>query len=115
MKLTRIAQIGAIGAIGALVLAGCAANEMTAAGAPDESATASDLSGEMAGAGASSQEVAVQAWTAGFQTANPDVTITYDPAGSGAGLVRPFGRTATRRAARSRSSAHPRHREPSRR
>lgn len=28
---------------------------------------------------------AQEAWIAGFQTANPDVTINYDPAGSGAG------------------------------
>ena len=44
-----------------------------------------DLSGNLVGSGASSQEVAVQAWSAGFQTANPDVTINYDPAGSGTG------------------------------
>jgi phosphate transport system substrate-binding protein len=85
VKLTRIAQIGAIGAIAALVLAGCAANETPGAGAPDDTSAASGLSGEIAGAGSSAQEVAVQAWTAGFQTANPDVTVTYDPSGSGAG------------------------------
>ncbi len=27
----------------------------------------------------------MEAWIAGFQTANPDATVTYDPAGSGAG------------------------------
>jgi phosphate transport system substrate-binding protein len=84
VKLTRIAQVAAIGAIAALALAGCASNETPSDdSSADPSAVA--LSGEIAGAGASSQEVAVQAWTAGFQTANPDVTITYDPAGSGAG------------------------------
>ena len=85
MKLTRIAKIGAIGAIAALALAGCASNETTPAGGGSADPSAVTLSGEIAGSGASSQEVAVQAWTAGFQTANPDVTITYDPAGSGAG------------------------------
>jgi phosphate transport system substrate-binding protein len=44
-----------------------------------------DLSGEIAGAGASSQDAAQQAWIAGFQEANPDVTIAYDPVGSGGG------------------------------
>ncbi len=83
MKLTRIAKIGAIGAIAALALTACAANE-AGGGTTDPSAPAG-LSGEIAGAGSSAQEVAVQAWTAGFQTANPDVTITYDPSGSGAG------------------------------
>lgn len=84
MKISRFAQVGAVAAIAALALAGCASNEGSTGGGSSE-APASDLSGEIAGGGASSQEVAVQAWTAGFQTANPDVTITYDPAGSGAG------------------------------
>ncbi len=85
MKISRIAHVGAVAAVAALALAGCAANETNAGGTTTDEPTASDLSGEIAGGGASSQEVAVQAWTAGFQTANPDVTITYDPAGSGAG------------------------------
>jgi phosphate transport system substrate-binding protein len=84
VKISRIAQVGAVAAVAALALAGCAANETTPGGSTD-APTTSDLSGEIAGGGASSQEVAVAAWTAGFQTANPDVTITYDPAGSGAG------------------------------
>ncbi|WP_426320902.1 phosphate ABC transporter substrate-binding protein PstS [Microbacterium sp. E-13] len=84
MKISRIAQVGAVAAIAALTLAGCAANEASG-GTTGETTAASDLSGEIAGGGASSQEVAVQAWTAGFQQANPDVTITYDPSGSGAG------------------------------
>ena len=83
MKLTRIAKIGAIGAIAALSLTACAANE--AGGTPADPSAPAGLSGELAGSGASSQEVAVQTWTAGFQGANPDVTINYDPAGSGAG------------------------------
>ncbi|WP_214466360.1 phosphate ABC transporter substrate-binding protein PstS [Microbacterium flavescens] len=84
MKISRIAQVGAVAAVAALALAGCAANEVPAGGSTD-APTTSDLSGEIAGGGASSQEVAVTAWTSGFQIANPDVTITYDPAGSGAG------------------------------
>jgi phosphate transport system substrate-binding protein len=84
VKISRIAQLGAVAAIAALTLAGCAANEDTGGGATTDP-SAPTLAGEIAGGGASSQEVAVQTWTAGFQTANPDVTITYDPAGSGAG------------------------------
>lgn len=45
----------------------------------------SDLSGVLAGAGASSQESAMQAWIAGFQSTHPDVTVAYDPVGSGGG------------------------------
>lgn len=43
------------------------------------------VSGTLSGAGASSQESAVQAWRAGFQSANPDATVNYDPIGSGGG------------------------------
>ncbi len=63
-------------AIASLTLAGCAANE----GAP-----ASDLTGTLNGAGASSAGSAQEAWIAAFQTANSGVTINYDPSGSGAG------------------------------
>lgn len=55
-----------------------------ASGASD-SAEVSVLAGELSGAGASSQESAMNAWIAGFQTANPDVSIAYDPIGSGGG------------------------------
>ena len=84
MNLTRITRIAAIGAVAALALTGCAVNE----GTPDSSATPdapAALAGTLVGAGASSQQVAVQTWTAGFQTSNPDVTVDYDPAGSGTG------------------------------
>ncbi|MFY9713188.1 MAG: phosphate ABC transporter substrate-binding protein PstS [Microbacterium sp.] len=72
-----------MGAVAALALAGCAANEGGTPPTGEEST--STLSGELVGAGASSQEVAVQSWAKGFQTANPEVTLSYDPAGSGAG------------------------------
>ncbi|MCT9002066.1 phosphate ABC transporter substrate-binding protein PstS [Microbacterium memoriense] len=85
MKLTRLAQLGAVAAIAALTLTACASNEGTPAATDGATDGAVALSGELAGAGASSQDVAVQAWAAGFQTANPDSTITYDPSGSGAG------------------------------
>ncbi|UED85722.1 phosphate ABC transporter substrate-binding protein PstS [Streptomyces profundus] len=45
----------------------------------------SELSGTISGAGASSQVAAQQAWQAGFLGANPDVTVNYDPVGSGGG------------------------------
>jgi phosphate transport system substrate-binding protein len=64
---------------------------LSACGAANESgATASQsdgpqLSGTLNGAGASSQEAAQAAWQSGFQSANPDVTVNYDPVGSGGG------------------------------
>lgn len=86
MKLSRLAQLGAVAAVASLALAGCASNEGGSTGAGSSDAPAgSSLSGNLVGSGASSQEVAVQAWTQGLQTANPDLTVDYEPAGSGTG------------------------------
>ncbi len=82
MKITRIAQVGALAAVAALTLGGCAANER---GGSATDASESSLSGNLVGGGASSQEVAVQAWTAGLQATNPGITVDYDPSGSGTG------------------------------
>jgi phosphate transport system substrate-binding protein len=69
-------------------LAACsAANETRAQGDTGDggSAGSSSLSGTLNGGGASSQEAAQGAWRAGFQQANPEVTVNYDPIGSGGG------------------------------
>lgn len=76
----RSGGIAAIALVGALALASCAANE----GGTD-TPVESDLSGNLVGAGSSAQGSAQEAWIAAFQEANPEVTITYDPTGSGAG------------------------------
>jgi phosphate transport system substrate-binding protein len=44
-----------------------------------------EVSGTLVGAGASSQAAAMAGWQAGFQAANPDATVEYDPIGSGGG------------------------------
>ena len=77
-----------MGIAAGVLLAGCgAANESAPAGggsAPSAGGGAA-LNGTISGAGASSQQAAMQAWIAGFTGANPDATVNYDPAGSGAG------------------------------
>jgi phosphate transport system substrate-binding protein len=50
-----------------------------------EDSAAGAFSGELVGAGSSAQAAAMTGWQAGFQTANPDVTIAYDAIGSGGG------------------------------
>ncbi|RNE63991.1 phosphate ABC transporter substrate-binding protein PstS [Cryobacterium tepidiphilum] len=72
----------AILALGAIALTGCAANE---SGTPAGDSTTAGLSGTLNGIGSSAQGTAQTVWAAGFQTANPDVTVNYDPQGSGAG------------------------------
>jgi len=76
-----------------LALAGCGSDDPinhpwrpggNGAAAPGP-APASGLDGALSGAGSSAQESAMQAWVAGFQAGNPDVTVAYDPVGSGGG------------------------------
>ncbi len=74
-----------------LSLAACSASNEEPAGdtssASESTADAMmELSGNLQGAGASSQESAMDAWRAGFQAANADVTVGYDPVGSGGGI-----------------------------
>ena len=75
-----------MGAVGVL-LAGCgAANESAPpSGGGGGAPSAANLSGTISGAGSSAQQAAMQAWIAGFTSANPSATVNYDPAGSGAG------------------------------
>lgn len=82
VKFSKAGRVAAVAALAALTLTSCAANETGATGSPE---VASDLTGTLVGGGASSQQSAQEAWVAAFQEANPDVTIEYDPAGSGAG------------------------------
>jgi len=83
VNLKRFGAPAVIAVTAALALSSCAANE--GGSASDAAAADSTLSGNLVGAGSSAMDAAQQAWIAEFQTANPDVTIDYDPSGSGAG------------------------------
>jgi phosphate transport system substrate-binding protein len=75
-------------AAGTLAVAGCGGDDDSSAadaGAAAATAATSDVAGTIAGAGASSQDAAMEAWIAGFQRANPGATVSYDPVGSGGG------------------------------
>lgn len=99
----KLRAVAALGLTAALALTACggdstdeatnaettaAAEETTAAegeSSAEETAAGSDLSGELAGMGASSMRVAQDAWTAAFMAENPGVTVSYAAEGSGAG------------------------------
>ena len=66
----------------AVTIAACGGDEGSGGAATASTESESSLSGEIAGAGASSQEAAMQAWVATFQEQNQDVTIAYYPIGS---------------------------------
>ena len=81
MDLKKYAAPIALVAIAALGLSGCAANESGAAGSKSTGGSATTLTGS----GASTQQVAQDAWRAAYQQANTGATINYSPVGSGAG------------------------------
>ncbi len=87
MNATSIRR-AAVPAIAALALGASLAacgSDTTGTDAADGS-DLSNLSGEVTGAGASSQEKAQAAWAAGFQgLTGGNVTVTYNPVGSGDG------------------------------
>ncbi|MGY5884088.1 phosphate ABC transporter substrate-binding protein PstS [Modestobacter lacusdianchii] len=89
MKLSTTTRATAVSAAlaASLALAACGASNEdtgndTASGGSD---SAEQLSGTLVGAGASSQQAAMQGWTAGYSSVQPDVTVNYDPVGSGGG------------------------------
>jgi phosphate transport system substrate-binding protein len=68
---------------GTLALTACgAANETGNAGG---GSAEKQLSGDLVGAGASSQQAAMQGWQAGYTSVQPQVSLSYDPVGSGGG------------------------------
>jgi len=83
LNFKRFGRPAAIAFVAVIALSSCAANEGAAPATDD--AAASTLTGTLNAGGASSQAAAQEAWAAAFQTANPDVTVNYDPSGSGAG------------------------------
>ena len=90
MKLPLLGRIGAVALVGtlALTLSACGSDDATGTGSTSDTgsdAPASTLSGTLNRGGSSAQEKAQQAWVAGFQTANPDVTVNYTTTDSGAG------------------------------
>lgn len=91
MKSRTFATAIAVGAL-AIGVTACGDDESdttsTGSGAAPSTSTSgggAKLSGQLAGAGSSAQAAAQEAWTAGFQSANSDVTVAYDPVGSGGG------------------------------
>jgi phosphate transport system substrate-binding protein len=69
---------------GSLALTACGASNETA-NAGGGGSESGGLSGTLVGAGASSQQAAMQGWTAGYSSVQPEVTVNYDPVGSGGG------------------------------
>ncbi|ACQ81668.1 phosphate ABC transporter, periplasmic phosphate-binding protein [Beutenbergia cavernae DSM 12333] len=88
---SRGAALAAVAAGAALLLAACGGNADGSENGTDGEETtdggsnAADLSGVLAGAGASSQEAAMAGWQAGFGDLAPNVQFSYDAVGSSGG------------------------------
>jgi phosphate transport system substrate-binding protein len=81
---TRAAALSAALA-GTLALSACGAANEGGSTAEGGGSSAEQLTGDLVGAGSSAQQAAMQAWQAGFNTAQPQVNVSYDPVGSGGG------------------------------
>jgi phosphate transport system substrate-binding protein len=78
---TRSGPVAAAALLSVLSLSACAAvNERNLPQGAGE-----QLSGSLVGAGSSAQQAAMQGWTAGYAAIQPEVTVSYDPVGSGGG------------------------------
>ncbi|GAA1657228.1 phosphate-binding protein PstS [Citricoccus zhacaiensis] len=88
MKALRIGRYAAVLSVAALALTACGGNggsSESSAPAGSESGAPAEVSGTLIGGGASSQESAMTAWTNGVTEVHPDLTVQYDPVGSGSG------------------------------
>ena len=81
-----IAALSGIVMLASVAACGDNTASMTDSSSTDSASKTAPISGNFQGAGASSQQSAVEAWIAGFQGANPDAKIAYNPSGSGAGV-----------------------------
>lgn len=86
MKFSKLSKAGALAALAAVALSACSAqNESNTDESNGSGQAEATLSGELIGAGASSQGAAQETWIAGFQTKHEGVSVNYDPVGSGGG------------------------------
>ena len=94
-KITRrsfLSICGAAAAAAALTACGgaassTAASSATASGTAASASSTAALSGNVATGGSTSMKNVIAALTEGFAEIEPDVTISYDPTGSGAGIT----------------------------
>jgi phosphate transport system substrate-binding protein len=84
-SLPRATAFGAAALTVALGMSACSASNEDSSDGDTSSTGGPSVSGDLNGAGATSQEAAMAAWKAGFQGSNPDVTVNYDAVGSGGG------------------------------
>ena len=84
LRFGRHAAIAVIAA-GALALSACGSDNATGTAPAGTQTSGTKVTGTLTGIGASSTGAAMDAWKAGFASANQGATVQYSPDGSGAG------------------------------
>jgi phosphate transport system substrate-binding protein len=84
-RLTTRAGTVSVALAGTLALTACGAANETQTTGSDNTVDSEQLSGDLVGAGASSQQAAMQGWQAGYNQLQSQVNFSYDPVGSGGG------------------------------
>ena len=96
---TKIASLAVCAALSAAVLTGCGGSASSSSAAASSSTAAETsssqaasvstaaVSGTVATGGSTSMESVIAALQEAFLELQPDVTVTYDPTGSGAGIT----------------------------
>ncbi|MGP9681440.1 MULTISPECIES: phosphate ABC transporter substrate-binding protein PstS [unclassified Brachybacterium] len=94
VRKNKFVSLAALGLIGGIALSACGGSSGSESDGSDGGGAAAgggyaELTGNLAGSGASSQQNAQTAWTESFmgltQADGGDLTVTYDPTGSGTG------------------------------
>lgn len=75
------------GVLAAVMLAGCGSSSSIAAAETSAAAADADLSGTVSTDGSTSMEKVIGALSEAFQEKYPNVTVTYNPTGSGSGIT----------------------------
>ncbi|GAB3306443.1 phosphate ABC transporter substrate-binding protein PstS [Epidermidibacterium keratini] len=90
MKRSRTYAIASLAAVGSLALSACSDNTASDSGSgSSDGGSGSSIdcgSGDLVASGSSAQAKAIDKWQADFSGVCPDVTVQYDPSGSGAGI-----------------------------
>ncbi|MCY1157570.1 MAG: phosphate transporter substrate-binding protein PstS [Citricoccus sp.] len=86
MKALRFGRSAAVLSVAALALTACGGNGGSSDTPAEGNGSApAEVAGTLIGGGASSQEAGMTAWTNGVTEVHPDLTVSYDPVGSGSG------------------------------
>ncbi len=87
MKIKKIIALAMAGTLAAAMMAGCGGTSEDNGGNESNSGNSSSVSGSVSTDGSTSMEAVIGALGEAFMEANPKITFTYNPTGSGSGIT----------------------------